>query len=73
MGHAEKFRARNFDLSRLIRCFVVARRFLGASIQPEQTLLAMEVMPGGDLFSQIKEDRVGFFRWHQRCCPRSQL
>jgi hypothetical protein len=49
------------------------RRFLGASIQPEQTLLAMEVMPGGDLFSQIKEDMVGFFRWQQRYYLRSLL
>jgi serine/threonine protein kinase len=40
--------------------------FLGASIQPDRTLLVMEAMPGGDLFSQIVKDEDRRYRWRNR-------
>jgi serine/threonine protein kinase len=40
--------------------------FLGASIQAQQTLLVMEVMPGGDLFTQIQDDVNGRYTWYRR-------
>jgi serine/threonine protein kinase len=40
--------------------------FLGASIQAEQTLLVMEVMPGGDLSTQLQNDTTGRYSWYQR-------
>jgi serine/threonine protein kinase len=40
--------------------------FLGASIQPDRTLLVMEAMPGGDLFNQILDDEDGRYRWRNR-------
>ena len=41
-------------------------QFLGAAIDKEQTLLVMTYMSGGDLLHQIRNDREGNFRWHQR-------
>jgi len=40
--------------------------FLGASIQAQQTLLVMEVMPGGDLYTLIQIDVNGRYTWYQR-------
>lgn len=40
--------------------------FLGASIQAQQSLLVMEVMPGGDLFTRIQNDDIGLYSWYQR-------
>jgi serine/threonine protein kinase len=40
--------------------------FLGASIQTQQTLMVMEAMPGGDLYSQIEKDTAGWFTWYQK-------
>jgi serine/threonine protein kinase len=40
--------------------------FLEASIQNDQTLLVMEVMPGGDLFTQMQNDVNGRYLWNQR-------
>jgi serine/threonine protein kinase len=40
--------------------------FLGASIQAQQTLLVMEVMPEGDLLTQIKSDVNGRYTWYHR-------
>jgi len=40
--------------------------FLGASIQAQQTLLTMEFMPGGDLYTQIQKDVSNCYSWHQR-------
>jgi serine/threonine protein kinase len=40
--------------------------FLGASIQTQQTLLVMEVMPGGDLLTQIADDRTKRYTWYRR-------
>jgi serine/threonine protein kinase len=43
----------------------VSRRFLGASIEADRTLLVMEYMHGGDLLSQIRHDDQGMFKWHK--------
>jgi serine/threonine protein kinase len=43
--------------------------FLGASIQAQQTLMVMEAMPGGDLYTQIEKDTTGLFTWYQRGLP----
>jgi serine/threonine protein kinase len=40
--------------------------FLGASLQAQQTLLVMEFMPGGDLYTQIQNDINGRYTWYQR-------
>jgi serine/threonine protein kinase len=40
--------------------------FLGASIQAQQTLMIMEAMPGGDLYTQIEKDTTGRLTWYQK-------
>jgi len=40
--------------------------FLGASIQDQHTLLVMEFMPEGDLYTRIQNDVDGRYTWYQR-------
>ncbi len=46
-------------------------RFLGAHVRQHVMLLAMEYMPGGDLYRAIARDHAGSFRWYSRWahCP----
>ena len=41
-------------------------QFLGACIRDQQTLMVMEYMPGGDLYSCLSEDKSGQFGWYNR-------
>lgn len=46
-------------------------RFLGASLEGQRTMLAMEYMPNGDLFTRIAEDTAGDLLWYSRQVCRS--
>ena len=45
---------------------ISAFRFLGASQQADRTMLIMEYMYRGDMYSQIKHDSWGHLRWHNK-------
>lgn len=41
-------------------------QFLGACMHMNQTLLVMQYMPGGDLYSKLADDTTGMYNWYQR-------
>lgn len=46
-------------------------QFIGACLQPEQTMLVTEFMEGGDLYHAIANDSTGRFSWYRRCAAVS--
>lgn len=41
-------------------------QFLGACIRKQQTLMVMEYLPMGDLYSCLSKDDSGLFGWYSR-------
>ena len=46
--------------------FVLSTQFLGASQTDEQTLMILEYMENGDLFSALRKDPAGELLWYRR-------
>ena len=44
----------------------VCSQFLGASQTDEQTLMILEYMENGDLFSALRKDPAGELLWYRR-------
>ena len=47
-------------------------RFLGAALQENQVILAMEYMPNGNLWDALAADTTQAFSWYQRYAGHEQ-